>query len=654
MLFYAKNIVTDRNSEESVKIVTDLYEKSYKRYNKTPVPLNSSYEEKVQVVMKFLIRYKDVREYLYSLDFPNDATIKEIIYSISTGKTRSVCKNGQTRKYSPVSNDFSFCGRAKECPCLAEHTNKALREKIANRTEDDQKKINEKIKETNMRKYGYDYAVNSSKSRDANKAVRKRGTDTHAAMMEKTRATNLKKYGHKNPMQNSDIQRKASATFMDKTGFGNPSNDPEVKRKKEQTMMTNYGVTSPMKSEVIRNRAKDTNLLRYGEDNPMKNSDIREKSRTTLRENYGVDNPMHSEEIKDKLARSMEKTYGVSHHSQINYSEMTKYILGSEERFIEFIAGKSFNRAASELGVNPSTIGDYCNLYNIKADTSTSSYENEISEFLTLHGIDFVSNDRNVISPKELDFYIHDSKLAIEFNGIYWHSTAKIKDTKYHFNKWKSCHEKGVRLLMINEDEWLNGSERIKKKILNLCGRSERSVGARSLTVQEIPSKEANVFLERHHIQGKAYGIRTAYGAYNGDELVGVMAFNNQRGTGALELIRFCTDGKIYAGMFSKIFKKFVTDYPDISEIVSFADLRYSDGNLYGVTGFVKERIIPPDYRYVINGKTRHKSSFTRARIEKKYGIVLGETTEKQAMEDLGHHRIYDCGKIRFVWKRVT
>ena len=63
------------------------------------------------------------------------------------------------------------------------------------------------------------------------------------------------------------------------------------------------------------------------------------------------------------------------------------------------------------------------------------------------------TNTRKIIKPLELDFYIPNLKLAIEFNGTYWHSKNAGKDIKYHLNKSLLCREKGIRLIHIYEFE---------------------------------------------------------------------------------------------------------------------------------------------------------------------------------------------------------
>jgi hypothetical protein len=210
----------------------------------------------------------------------------------------------------------------------------------------------------------------------------------------------------------------------------------------------------------------------------------------------------------------------------------------------------------------------------------------------------------------------------------------------------EECNELGIQLLMINEDEWNERPNIIKNKILNLCGLSEKGSGARKLIVKQIPNSEARQFLEIFHIQGKPT-CSLSIGAFECDKLVSVMTFFPQRGTNMMELNRFATNGKIFAGIFSKMLKysrQFIS-----KQIVTFADLRYSNGNLYEKTGFKKITIIRADYRYSKRMKTYHKRSFTKNRIAKKFGIDMSNRTEKETMASLGYYRIYDCGKIKYI-----
>lgn len=296
-----------------------------------------------------------------------------------------------------------------------------------------------------------------------------------------------------------------------------------------------------------------------------------------------------------------------------------------------------------------------------------SSHEIAIEQWLVDLGVSHRVADNTIIAPQHVDFYIPDHNLAIEFNGLYYHS-SKFKSNNYHYKKWKACHAKNIRLLHINEDEWIARPEAIKSKILNLCGLSERGVGARKLIIHAISNKEAMNFCKLNHIQGSPQGCKSCYGAFDGDEMVAVMTFGLIRSPRTehkkedqepkTELSRFCTNGKIYAGLFSKMFKYAVNEQ-GFFEVFTFADRRYSMGGLYEKTGFIIDGIHKNDYRYVKDLKTYSKQCFTKSNIMKKFGERIIErfpdapnnVTEFEMTEYLGIHRIYDCGKMRFVWR---
>jgi hypothetical protein len=280
--------------------------------------------------------------------------------------------------------------------------------------------------------------------------------------------------------------------------------------------------------------------------------------------------------------------------------------------------------------------------------SSRSRYEIEIEDFLIAEGIRVIPTDRKLIAPYEIDLLLPEFNLAIEINGLRFH-TDRLKSKTYHYDKWKACHDQGIRLLHVNEDEWLERPTCVRNKILNLCGRSIRGVGARKLKVSKIGLDAAKMFTERYHIQGRAQGISDAFGAFEGEELVAVMTFSIQRGTRNIDLSRFCTNGKIYSGLFSKIFSHAVKEN-QYNHVVSFADRRYSDGNLYFKSGFKYSGSVPIDYRYVLGKKTFSKRSFTKADIKRRFGIE--GSTEREMMATLGYERIYDCGKMRFEWFR--
>ena len=266
-----------------------------------------------------------------------------------------------------------------------------------------------------------------------------------------------------------------------------------------------------------------------------------------------------------------------------------------------------------------------------------------------------IKNSRKIIYPLELDIYIPNIKTAIEYHGLYWHSERQHTDKNYHLEKCERCENKGIRLIQIFEDEYVNNKEIVLEKIKHIIGKSfyER-IYARKCTIKYITYKESSVFLNKYHIQGASKS--TVYvGAFYNDEIIGVMSFKRNKATdNNWELTRFATNYEyICCGVGSKIFKTFIKDF-NPNTIKSFADRRWSitNDNLYEKLGFTFEKYIPPDYRYIKNGicKRFHKFNFRKKNLNKNYNVDINKT-EKDICEDIGLSRIWDSGLIKYIWK---
>ena len=99
---------------------------------------------------------------------------------------------------------------------------------------------------------------------------------------------------------------------------------------------------------------------------------------------------------------------------------------------------------------------------------STSKYEDEIAYYIsTFYSGELVRNSRNIISPLELDLYYPEKKIAVEFNGDYWHNESRVT-SDYHYNKFKKCFDSGIILVSIFEHEWLSNKESIRDYLIDL------------------------------------------------------------------------------------------------------------------------------------------------------------------------------------------
>ena len=295
-----------------------------------------------------------------------------------------------------------------------------------------------------------------------------------------------------------------------------------------------------------------------------------------------------------------------------------------------------------------------------KCGNITSTAEYELRDYIeSLIGKDkVIMHDKLLMrNGKELDLVVPDYKLAIEYDGLVWHSEKYGADRYYHVNKTNACEAIGYRLLHIYEDEWKSHKSIILSKIRHILGGDGiiPCIGARKCLICEINKDSAEDLLNQYHIQGFV-GASVYLGAFYKDELVGVMTFKKD-GEESWDLSRFATVDKYrLPGLANKLFKHFVNEYnPDY--VKSFLDRRWNNpGNtVYEKLGFEVEEIEKPDYYYVTNaGHDRcHKFGFRKQILHRKYGFPL-TMTEREMTEELGFFKIWNCGLIKYSWKKTV
>lgn len=248
----------------------------------------------------------------------------------------------------------------------------------------------------------------------------------------------------------------------------------------------------------------------------------------------------------------------------------------------------------------------------------------------------------------ELSGYNKSINVAFDYCELTTHKETK-NERNAHFNKYKICKQNNTRLFTICEDEWVYKNEIVKIKLAHLFNKDpHKKVFARKCILNEISLEYKKAFLNEYHIQGNC-NSSINYGLFYDNEIVAVMSFLNQNNT-AFELARYATKYHVVGG-FGKLLKHFISNY-EWSKILSFADLRWHTGEVYERTGFKLEKIIVPDYQYVIGDKRQHKFNFRLKKIQRKFpGSFDPSLTEHENMKKLNIPRIYDCGKARFVLK---
>lgn len=279
---------------------------------------------------------------------------------------------------------------------------------------------------------------------------------------------------------------------------------------------------------------------------------------------------------------------------------------------------------------------------------------NYISKLCAEYKYSIQFNNRGILKGQEIDIYIPDIKLGIEFNGSYWHSD-EFKDKKYHLNKTLECTKNGIRLVHIFDYEYIgdniNTTELFLKDLIN---PNKSIINARDCSVKEIDTSEAKSFLNKYHIQGYI-SAKVTIGILYKDELIGVMTFGDPRFSivTEYELIRLAwKSGIIVNGGSEKLFKYFTKKYNPES-IISYCDISKFTGKVYSKLGFKYDGLSEPNYRWV---NTYSGETLTRYQTMKNKLVNLGFGSEDQTGDEImrsrHYNKVYDCGNARYIWKR--
>jgi hypothetical protein len=408
---------------------------------------------------------------------------------------------------------------------------------------------------------------------------------------------------------NLTTKEKRLKTNLEKYGVSNVSKLDNIKQRISNTNIEKYGYKSSFQNKDVRNKWINSIKEKYGEDHYFKTQDFKIKSKKYYLEKYGVDHPLKIDDVKQKIKDTCLTRYGVETYLNTIHSRDSI---------------KSYNRSSKEI---------------------------EIFEWVKSIASDANHSNREIIYPLLLDIYIPSRKLAIEFNGLWWHSEFH-KEKDYHLKKTLLCKEKGVSLIHIWEDDWVNRKDVIKSIISNKIGTTSNKIGARKCIIKDVNNRDTSEFLNKNHMQGYTK-FSDSIGLYYNNELISLMCFG-WRGTNGkreYELIRFCNKLNFnIIGGASKLFNYFVNNNLEIDSIVSYADISIFDGNIYNSLGFLFSRRSEINYWWVVNGIRKHRFNYNKKKLVKMGYDQL--KTEVEIMHELKNYRIFGCGQDKWIWNR--
>lgn len=239
--------------------------------------------------------------------------------------------------------------------------------------------------------------------------------------------------------------------------------------------------------------------------------------------------------------------------------------------------------------------------------------------------------------------------LGIEVNGVYWHSD-RTKQPDHLLHKTDLADQKGIQLLHFWDIEVNHQLNKVCSVINSKLGVTDR-IYARKTKVLEVSYQNAKSFLQDNHMQGSGAVGSIRYGLYFEDELVQVMTFGRPRFNKNYdwELIRLCSKlNTTIVGGASKLLKQF--QRLNKGSILSYANLRWSNGNVYRSLGFRSAGRTKPSYIYAKYGKMLSRYSCQKHLLPKLLGDDFDPgLTEYQNMVKSNYNRVFDCGNEIFI-----
>lgn len=442
--------------------------------------------------------------------------------------------------------------------------------------------------------------------------------------------------------------------------------DPEVKQKQrialQKVWNEKYNGKHPMANKVVQDKHKNTMIKNHGCEHALQNTQLLEKSKITKYNKYGALTNITKVKQTKLLRYGNENYNGHEKRSLIKYhtivsswkhltplfteSEFTGVSKNQTYKFKCNLCNYEFERNLDN-GYIPK-----CKPCSMKNSINVQSIgEKEIIDYIrSISSTKIVERDRTVLHGKELDIYLPELNLAIEFNGIYWHSESNLQNKFYHLNKTTKCAIRGIQLLHIFDYQWYQKQEIVKSMLMSKL-KSTTSIPARKCSIKKVNFAVKKEFLNSTHIQGTC-NSSVNVGLYFNNELVAIATFGKSRydKNYQWELLRYST--KLYTtviGGFSKLLSYFIKTYkPD--NILTYCDRTTSSGNLYIKTKFKLIGNTSMNYFYFKNASVFSREQFQKHKLNEKLTTFDSNLTEYENMQINGFDRFWDCGNYKFVY----
>ena len=246
--------------------------------------------------------------------------------------------------------------------------------------------------------------------------------------------------------------------------------------KRYNTCQSRYGVNNYCQTREFKEQSHNTTIQKFGSIQ-QSYKEREKKSRKTKKAKYGLETYHNVESFKQTVAKHRAE-FEAKHDCISLNALIQKYGQGFKSLRLEKIYDKSGNAYISTHLLKQ--IQDYASQnHNMIA---TSKAEKDVYDFVcSIYTGNVIRNTFSYLKNNEgkafeIDIYIPELKLGIEYNGIYWHSTKYIKDKYYHANKTLMARKAKINLIHIFEDQWSSNIQLCKKRIAECIAGSYNNI----------------------------------------------------------------------------------------------------------------------------------------------------------------------------------
>lgn len=430
---------------------------------------------------------------------------------------------------------------------------------------------------------------------------------------ESRQATSLERFGVKNVSQATSCRQKRVHTFQTRYGVSWMSQDPNVKEKKVLLM-----------------------------------KDVQQK-RLSSRVSSG---------IRDSL-RSRLDLYLQAHHLEI-ISPLTDLFHSSSS-----LKSVSLRCRCLQCGFEYQTYwhGNGVHTCPHCPNGFQSNLEKQVAQWLISLGEQVIVKDRQVLHRYELDIYLPQRQIALEFNGFFWHNSSISRGSAppcsrdYHQKKTLSCLSSGIRLYHFWEDASFSFIQSfLSKKLFK-----SKPIYARTLSLIR-DTLAIRDFISLHHYQHDSslghcrYALCDTTGnilCAASFRLFGSVAYNT----------RYCLGEVSILGGFSRLLNAFLSDHPEIVSVEAHCNRDYTpdpQDSVYVRNGFTFVGDSGPELRYFVSSKKRSgfdvgiypRQRFMKNRLSSYWSDFDSSLTEKENCLRHGVIQVYNSGALKYVYTR--